>query len=231
MKVVILAAGKGSRLHPHEPYPLPKSLAQLTSTQSILSYQIESLLSYFSKHQICAVVGYRKEKIMEAFPELIYINNVQYQTSNTARSLLLALNTIDDDVLWLNGDVVFHPSILHDFVLNNQTSMLVNQAPVSEEEIKYRTDGKGNILEISKQVLFPEGEAIGIHLFKKADLPWLKNSLKECMMTDFFERGIELGIQKGHVVKATVIATDKCLEVDFAEDLIRAQQLVHRWCK
>ena|SRR5436190_1103530 len=110
MKVVILAAGIGSRLDGTQAHR-PKALTQLINGKSILQFQLDALSAYLSLDQVFIIVGYQKEVIMSAFPDLMYIYNPLFERENTAKSLLRALKKIDEDVLWLNGDVVFRPSI------------------------------------------------------------------------------------------------------------------------
>lgn len=228
MKVVILAAGLGSRLDGSQDHT-PKALTHLIDHRSILQYQLDALASYLSLDQIIVVVGYHKEQIMAAFPDLMYVFNPHYAQENTAKSLLRAFRKIDEDVLWLNGDVVFHPSILKPLLESDRTAMIVNRTDVAEEEVKYRTDGKERIVEVSKQVKQAEGEALGINFFKKEDLALLKENLEQCQPNDYFEKGIEKGIQQGQIVWRSLVQAEECAEVDFPEDLARANQLLKNW--
>lgn len=228
MKVIILAAGVGSRLD-DSPHHLPKALTLLNHEMSILSCQLRVLTHYLSLDQIWIVVGYEKDLIMAAFPDLVFIFNPDFQKENTSKSLLRALRKIDEDVLWLNGDVVFRPEILNPLLQSNRTGIIVNQATVGEEEVKYRANKEGCVLEISKHIVQPQGEALGINFFKREDMLWLRNNLECCQPGDFFEKGIQMGLKQGHSVWSFPIELDECVEVDFPEDLIRAKQLVERW--
>lgn len=228
MKAVILAAGLGSRLDSSDEHD-PKALTRLDNGKTLLGFQLDALAPYLPLDQVFLVVGYQKEKIMEAFPDLTYIYNPLFKEENTAKSLLRALKKIDDDVLWLNGDVVFRNCIVGRLMQMKRTAMIVNQASVGEEEVKYRTDDQGRILEVSKQVLQPEGEALGINFFTKKDLGKLKECLAACLVKDYFEKGIEYGIQEGQEVWSCVVEAADCAEIDFPEDLVRANQLLKQW--
>jgi choline kinase len=228
MKIIILAAGMGSRLD-DSPQHLPKSLTLLHHHCSILDFQLRALTSYVSIDQIWIVVGYKKEAIMSACPDLVYVFNPDFQSENTSKSLLRALKKMDEDVLWLNGDVVFHPSILKPILKANRTGMVVNHAIVGEEEVKYRTNDQGRIIEVSKQILHPKGEALGINFFKRKDMLWLRDNLNTCHPDDFFEKGIEMGLQQGESVWSFPVELDQCVEIDFQEDLIKAKELVQQW--
>lgn len=231
MKVVILAAGLGSRLDDSEHHQ-PKTLTKLANGKTILQQQLDALSQHsISQDQIFVVVGYQKEVIIDAFPGLTYVINPDYEKENTAKSLLRALKKIEEDVLWLNGDVVFHSKIVGDIFRKNRTSMIVNTASVGEEEVKYRTDGAGKILEVSKKVENPEGEALGINFFKRAQLPLFRTNLEQCALKDYFEKGIELGIQQGQSVWAIPVEQDDCAEIDFPADLQRANRLLKSWNK
>ena len=99
MKVVILSAGMGTRMGKN----IPKPLTEITEHKTIMDFQIEKLLSKVSLKDIFVVVGYNKDMIMKKFPNLNYIFNDQFRTTNTSKSLLKALNKIgDEDVLYLD---------------------------------------------------------------------------------------------------------------------------------
>lgn len=226
MKVIILAAGKGSRLG--EP-GLPKPLTVLANGKSILAQQLDNLTPHISLDQILVVVGYHKEAIMERFPELLFVFNPFFGVENTSKSLLRALRKVDEDVLWLNGDVVFHPSVIPLVLESKKSCMVVNEGIVGEEEVKYHASVTGEILEVSKQVVNPQGEALGINYFKRLDLSILRQELENCKPEDYFEKGIEEGIKKGLKIQSCKVNSSYCTEIDFSEDLDYANQLLKAW--
>ena len=71
MKIVILAAGIGSRLG----NPFPKPLTPLKNGKSIMETQIDNISSKYDIDDINVVIGFKKDLIMERFPELTYIYN------------------------------------------------------------------------------------------------------------------------------------------------------------
>src|SRR5690606_32949155 len=223
MKIVILAAGIGSRLG----NPLPKPLTSLKNGKTIMQQQIENLSTYFDIDTINIVVGFKKEMIMESFPDITYIYNQMFDQTNTSKSLLKALKKHHrEPVLWLNGDVVFDADIiklLMPLIVANKSFVCVNNEDVAEEEVKYTLDQKGFINQISKQVKNGIGEAVGINFISSKDINTLISRLEECNDNDYFERGIELAIHKdGIEVTALDISKFRCLEIDFKEDLDNA---------
>ncbi len=226
MKVIILAAGQGNRLGDHD---LPKPLTPLSTGKSILGRQLDLLRKHVSLNDVMLVVGHHKEAIMDAFPELLFVYNPAYAHENTAKSLLRALVKCNEDVLWLNGDVVFHHSVLAAILALPQTGMIVNQGPVGEEEVKYRQDVNGLIETVSKQVTDPQGEALGINYCSVGDLPRFRCALEVCENNDYFERGLDICIEQGMKVKAVCVERHLCTEVDFPADLERANMFLKEW--
>jgi choline kinase len=219
MKVIILAAGIGSRLgKPH-----PKALTLLSNGRSIMQNQIKALLRYVSIDDIHVVVGFKKELIMEAFPELTFIYNDYFDTTNTSKSLLRGLKkTRYDDVIWINGDVVFDHIVIERLLNESKSScMAVNTEVVGEEEVKYIRNDQGYITEISKQVVNAEGEAVGINKIVQPDIGLFIEMLEKCAENDYFEKAIELAIPHGLEMKPVDISDLICTEIDFEEDLRR----------
>ncbi|WP_203296352.1 phosphocholine cytidylyltransferase family protein [Luteirhabdus pelagi] len=219
MKIVILAAGIGSRLG----NPFPKPLTPLKNGKSIMQMMVENIDTYFSEHDIYVVVGFKKNSIMESFPQLAYIYNPYFDTTNTSKSLVRALRKCKgESVLWFNGDVVFDGKLLEDLMphLEEDTSFVaVNTNQVGEEEVKY-TLKEGVIDQLSKTVENGLGEAVGVNFVSKNDLDAFIARLDECEEQDYFERGIELMIEKDNAkVKAVDISNFNCMEIDFREDL------------
>lgn len=219
MKAIILTAGIGSRLG----NPFPKPLTMLRNGCSILQSQVKNLTRYMDVHDIIVVVGFKKELIMEAFSNLTFVYNDCFDTTNTAKSLLKGLAKVKgEDALWLNGDVVFDHRILSGITRSPRSVMAVNTSKVGEEEVKYTVNGDGSIKHVSKKVENPLGEAVGINLVKAADLETLKRTLAQCGANDYFERGIELATEDSMKIYPMDISEFNCVEVDFKDDLERA---------
>ena len=226
MKIVILAAGIGSRLNGGE---LPKPLIELANGRSIMGQQLHALSAHVSLDDIFVVVGYKKDMILEAFPHLTFVYNPNFSSENTARSLQRAAAKIDDDLLWINGDVVFGADLLELLLAVGGSAMAVQRREVGEEEVKFKTGVDGRILAVSKTVSEPEGEAVGVNFCRRADLPLLRECLAACSDDDYFERAIELALEQGMVVRAADVTACACLEVDFPADLAAANALVAGW--
>jgi len=197
-----------------------------------MEMQVNNLDDAFDLDDINVVVGFKKDLIMERFPELTYIYNPFFDQTNTSKSLLQALRkNRDKSVLWLNGDVVFDVnllSILKPYITNNQSFVAVNTSKVAEEEVKYTL--KNNYIEkLSKTVKNGLGEAVGINFIAAQDIKSFITRLEECDDNDYFERGLEIAIEKDNLkISAVDISDYNCMEVDFKEDLENANTLFQK---
>lgn len=224
IQAVILAAGMGTRLG----RPWPKPLTPLADGRTIMAQQMDNLESAFGEElRVMTVIGFKLELILEAFPNVAYVYNESYDQTNTNRSLLKALRIAPDGgVLWMNGDVVFDPRVLERakrLMSDGVSFICVNTAAVGDEEVKYTVNDEGCVALLSKKVDQALGEAVGINYVAAADRPNLIRGLEACEDGDYFERGIEITIERDGTRVMPLDITDLyAVEVDFEEDLTRA---------
>ncbi|MET4157710.1 phosphocholine cytidylyltransferase family protein [Agromyces sp. PvR057] len=227
-QIVILAAGMGSRLG----RSLPKPLTELSDGRTIMRQQFDNIEHAFGAGtDVTIVVGYKLEHIIEAFPQASFVYNEEYDQTNTSKSLMRALAASQaGGVLWMNGDVVFDPSILDralPYIARDQSFVTVNHAKVSDEEVKYTISAEGYVKELSKTVKGGLGEAVGINYISSRDKATFLAHLRRVGDQDYFERGLELAIEKNGLLVEPMDITDLyAVEIDFAEDLERANHFV-----
>ena len=225
-QVTILAAGMGTRLG----RPFPKPLTPLNDGRTIMQQQLDNISEAFGADtHVQIVVGFKLDLILEAAPEAVFVYNERYDQTNTCKSLMKALrSSAEGPVVWMNGDVVFEPAILKRLQANidaGQTAIAVNTSAVSDEEVKYTVDANGMVKELSKTVVGGLGESVGINVIAAKDKAALIKRLEECDDQDYFERGIELAIEKDGLKVLPIDISDLfAVEVDFEADLERANQ-------
>ncbi len=226
MKIIILAAGIGSRLG----NPFPKPLTKLKNHKSIMQMMTENISFSYSLDLVNLVVGFKKDLIMESFPDLTYVYNQYFDQTNTAKSLLKAIKkNKDHSILWMNGDIVFDKNILiklKEYIDKDVSFVAVNTSKVAEEEVKYTL--KDNYIdELSKTVENGLGEAVGINFISSKYIDSFIKRLEECDDNDYFERALEVSIEKdGFKIKPVDISEFNCIEIDFEEDLKNANNLI-----
>ena len=119
MKAVILAAGRGTRLRPLTD-TMPKCLVQVHG-KPLLQYQLECLDHAGIQHCVI-VVGYLADQIQRQFGSrfrnvrITYVVNERFLETNNLYSLWLARHELDDDILLMEGDLLFEDDILRDLM-------------------------------------------------------------------------------------------------------------------
>ena len=107
MKVIILAAGQGTRLWKHT-RENPKGMINFLD-KPLLKYQID-IFSKFGLNNITIVKGYMAEKIN--FKNIKYYENDKYASTNMVESLMCASNELNDECIVTYSDIIFDPSLV-----------------------------------------------------------------------------------------------------------------------
>ncbi len=156
MKAVIFNSGLGNRMedftkHNH------KSMARLKDGETIFHRQLRMLSAEGIKDFIVTTGPFEDQLKGEAadFPELnfTFVRNDIYDKTNYIYSMFLARDYMDDDIVFLHGDLVFNRKLVHD-VLNceDKNTATVNYTKaLPEKDFKGRVkDGK--VLEVSIKI-------------------------------------------------------------------------------
>lgn len=239
MKTVILAAGISARLRPLT-NSTPKCLLKIAG-KTILERTIDNLLCY-DLNDVIIVTGFHQEQIKdfisEKYPHLkvTYIYNEVYDTTNNIYSLWLTKDyTKNEEMLLLDSDILFDKKILELLINSKYPNCLALRTDhqLSEEEIKVRLNEDKSIAEISKTVELKQavGESIGIEKFSAKFVEQLfqildRKILKENQVKIFYEAAFQDAINSGEKIFAVDIGDLKCIELDFAEDIERAEREV-----
>jgi choline kinase len=113
---IILAAGYGRRFKDLE---IPKCLLELNG-KTIIEYSLDAISEAGIKKTVI-VVGFMKEKIIEKIGdnynsmEINYVENRDYENSDTSHSLYLTkklIEELNDSVLTIEGDLIYDKDII-----------------------------------------------------------------------------------------------------------------------
>ena len=161
MKAIILAAGLGTRLQPLTE-SRPKCLIELGGS-SLLDYQVDAMRAV-GVEEFVIVVGYEAEQVRAHCTEklrpehdrghLRFVDNPDYEQTNSLYSLFLAREELDEEVFLLNCDIVFHPEIARRMSAADRPNVVAvdSRAPRSLEEMCVRLVADNRIDAISKQL-------------------------------------------------------------------------------
>lgn len=116
MEILLLAAGVGSRLG-NLTDDIHKSLLKINDQKTILDYQLGTL-ALAELNSVNIVVGHCAESIANKCLEYSQSHNIHlikndcYQSKNIDWSVYLGLKSIEDDIIYIEGDMVLHADIL-----------------------------------------------------------------------------------------------------------------------
>lgn len=213
MRVIILAAGQGFLLDgmvkclvraPHDGRPL-----------------LEKAIESFSNHKITVVVGYRAVSVMEAYPDLDYIYNPDWATSNNSHSLGLALD--DEPSYVLSSDLVFDPSLVRELddagpnlaLTECRENRILTSVNCATERGKIREFYVGPLRTPT------DPEAIG--LFKISDRTLLRQWKRNCLKHGSLFVGQNLPVGTGEAdVEAHDVGNHLFYEINHPTDYLRA---------
>jgi len=227
MKVIILNAGIGKRLAPLT-NKLPKCLVKISDDNTILDHQLKNIIKFGFRDFIIPTGPFEeqiKNYIKENYPSIKvqYINNPLYDKTNYIYSLYLAKETIDDDVLYSHGDLIFSENLVK-LLLDSKDSdcVLVNKEippPVKDFKAIILND-KINKIGVN---LFGENTAFLAPLYKLSKefmIQWLthienfvKNNRVNCYAEDALNEILDIRQLK------PCYYNEFCVEIDDHEDL------------
>jgi choline kinase len=165
VKLVILAAGKGTRLRPITDN-IPKPLVELTDGESIMNTSISNLQSGLNFDEIVIVSGYKRECVTEfadgvntdGVPVTV-IHNPFYDEAGPVISLRsVSHKIVTDNALIINGDTIYSENI-PPLLRGYDRGIFLGFSPVesaSDDEMKVTTrqqESDGNSLtEVGKSL-------------------------------------------------------------------------------
>lgn len=236
MKGIILAAGEGRRLKPLT-LDIPKCLVPYQG-RPILEYTLDAFYEN-GITDLVIVKGYKEEKIN--YPDIKYVINDRYASTNMVVSLFCAKNELNDDVVISYGDIVYKHQILKtlmeskddlSIVIDKEWEKLWRQRmpdPLSDAET-LKLDTQGYITELGgkpSSMSDIQGQYIGLFKISKKLWPEIfklynvlssetgnTDSIDNMFMTSFLQKLINSNVR----AKAILIHGG-WIEIDSVSDL------------
>ena len=156
MKAIIFNSGLGNRMGEFTQNN-HKSMTRLNDGETIFHRQLRLLSAEGIKDFIITTGPFEEQLKAEAadFPELnfTFVRNDIYDKTNYIYSMYLAREYMDDDMVFLHGDLVFNRKLVHD-VLNcseKNTATVHYRKPQPEKDFKGRVQD-GKVVEVSIKI-------------------------------------------------------------------------------
>jgi phosphoenolpyruvate phosphomutase len=254
MKVIIIAAGMGSRLKDMTKY-LPKPLLEIENGKSIIEREIETLHDV-GLDDIVIIRGYQKDKFV--IPNVKYYDNDVYTENNILESLFCAEEAMEDGFICTYADSVFSKDIFQR-ILNAPGDICLgvepnwrkryekrNEHPTDEAELVKIEEGK--IVSISKfcNPDVYDGEFIGVAKFTKKGAEILRKNYhraresKSCRFAEgqrfhdavsirkaYITDMIQELIERGYSIHPVTV-NHGWVEIDTQQDYEYAQDLIKK---
>ncbi len=234
MKVVILAAGFGSRLRPLT-NEMPKCMVEVNNVK-IIEKQITNLLrNGIKEEEITVVTGYKTEKLelylKNNYKNVNIIINKDYEKTNNMYSLYLTKNIVNNsDFILMNADVFFEENIIKELLNSTKENLMVcDDGRYIEESMKIMKK-EDRIIEISKKIKEKEAYGVTIDVYKISKKA--SNKLFE-IIREFIE--VKKDLNSWTEVALNILLKDvqfdsldmkyKWVEIDNQEDLKIAKNL------
>ena len=241
MQAVILAAGRGTRLRPLTDWR-PKCLVRVHG-KPILRHQLEAL-SDAGIRDCVIVVGYRAEQVRDTvgtrFRDLAitYVENELFDRTNNIYSLWMARRHLTEDMLLLEGDVLFEPDLLVDLLESPHDNVAVVdrfQPPMNGTVIQANGDAAhAMVLKKDQTRDFDYATALKtVNIYKLCRravryelMPAVDRYVSQGRTGDFYELAISRAVAEGSMQLHVLLTGDRWwTEVDTEEDLQHAETM------
>jgi choline kinase len=133
ISVIIPAAGLGSRMKSYG----PKCLFPTLNGSTILNKIIHNVQKVYPHCEIIVATGFEADRVIESVPKDIRIvENQLYDTTNMVESIRLSLNNaIYNDIIIINGDLIFNVYTLQNITKQGSCVLIDTQDRFQKNEI------------------------------------------------------------------------------------------------
>ncbi|MEC8147456.1 MAG: phosphocholine cytidylyltransferase family protein [Pseudomonadota bacterium] len=238
MNAIILAAGTGTRLK--KMHKKPKVLLEFNN-RTLLERHIKNLQHEQIK-KIFVVVGYQSQAIIEEIKnhashniEVVFNNDYK---SGSILSVFCALKQISskEDLLLMDGDVLYDKNILERLISNNSSS-LVFDSNFDDDDEPVKVCIKDNLIKdfgkgkFSKEKFSRIGESVGFFKIKYIDTVKFRHVCEKMILNRELERPHEDAFRKIihdqiFYIKPIDVTGLLWTEIDFPEDIEKALRII-----
>lgn len=225
-QAVILAAGQGSRLA-SAGGQRPKCIHKIGGVP-LINHQLLAL-SEAGISDAVIVVGFEHEQVRACVDGgARFVHNHRFAATNSLYSFLLAEPWVEGDAIVLNSDVYFHPELVARLVEAGGDALLYDSTSGHEAEQMKVSLRDGMLVEMSKDLAVERTRGENVGMLR----------LSATTLQDTFDAGAAIVGHGGerewlaaalnrvaafHRIRCLDVAGVPWVEIDFADDLVRAE--------
>ena len=233
MTYIILAAGKGSNLHPLT-LKYAKTSYKLDENTTVLQRMVRSIRKEDKNAEIVVVVGYRADDIKKELDgeNVKFVMNPFYEVTNSISSLWFARDYLErENVAIVHGDVVFSDEIISSYLTKPTDYPYVLVDSSVQKPGAYNAVVKGNnVLVMSKKLENFSAKYCCMTKLDPVSSRLLKQEVDEMvnsnMYDQFFEDAlVQMIMFHDFQLSCVDISGMKWAEVDGVDDLLNAQMI------
>lgn len=116
MQVVLIAAGRGSRLMPTTA-DAPKCYAEVQG-KSLLEWALEAFRSH-NLNRVCFIGGYQIDLVRRDYPQFEFRHNADWPNNNILASLLHAEDLMDEPFICAYSDILFTRRVIEQLLASS----------------------------------------------------------------------------------------------------------------
>lgn len=228
MRVVILAAGTGSRLKPFTANT-PKCLFRLGKDDTILSRAV-SIVRESGVDDICVVTGFQHALIERSVAGVSFVQNPFYRVTNSIASLWFAREYLDDEVVLINSDVVFQHSLFKSILEFDRSPFVVmDSSRTLNADYKVAVLNR-KVVMMGKDLTNSSGEYAGITRLSKDAASRLREKIESMVSDDQIDEWYETALvsmilEDSFSLYYMDIPEYAWTEVDSPNDLLEAKRI------
>ncbi len=217
MIAVLLAAGVGRRLGDDR----PKVLLEIGG-RTLLDRHVENLRK--AGVSLRVVTGFHAAQLAALLDDDVDVAHNPHFRSGSVLSLRRGLEDLDDDVVVMDGDVLYDPTILTDVMhLERGFALDPRTDPGDEEMMIGVRDGKARAIRRGKLDDFDlVGEGVGFFKLDRAHIEPLMACIDRCDPAGDYEAALDMLIGE-HGADYVEVGDRPWTEIDFPEDVVRAE--------
>jgi choline kinase len=216
---ILLAAGVGRRLGRDR----PKCLLEVGGL-TLLERHLENLERLGASVRV--VTGFQQAALTPFLREVVRVFNPDYRRGSLL-SLRRGLEGVNEDALIMDADVLYDPAILGDVAALERGFAIDPRTDPGEEEMMVGVkDGVVRAIRRGRLADFDlVGEGVGFFKIDAPSLPALKACVERADPEGDYEKALDEFVGE-HGAQYVLVGGRPWTEIDFPEDLIRAQREV-----